>query len=168
MGGPGSGDRNIKKGPGNPALVKGGPPLPNAGAPGMPRKPIPPYKKMIDIAVRLRELNVDPLEELLKICRHPDVSLTLQARVWGDVMQYIYPRKRAIDVKIQDASSIYAEIVSAIKVGQLAELTHGAKDAEIVQDAKPETKPEQKESSQVDDPPLTSPNGHFRNGSNKD
>ena len=59
-------------------------------APGTPKKR-PRY--FID---RLDDLDCDPLQALVEIACDPATDIALRARIWADLMLYLYPRRKSV------------------------------------------------------------------------
>ena len=62
------------------------------------RKPGVPNKRTVELAERLDALGLDPVLGLAKIAEDPTASLELRAKVLADLMSYMYPRRKALDV----------------------------------------------------------------------
>lgn len=73
-----------------------------------------PNKRTQDLQLRLETLGVDPVSGLAAIAMDDSAPLELRARVQMDLMSYLYPRRKALDV-----DSSYQQPVS-IKIGLAA------------------------------------------------
>jgi hypothetical protein len=62
----------------------------------------------------LERLNLDPVEEVVKIAQSDESSNELRARIWLSLAEYISPKLRAVDQTIggpDDATPFQIEIV---------------------------------------------------------
>jgi hypothetical protein len=68
----------------------------------------------VSVRERLRQLDCDPLEELLKIARDPSSSPELKARILLGLLDYISPKLRAVSAQVAgpDDLPMKIEIVS--------------------------------------------------------
>jgi hypothetical protein len=57
-----------------------------------------PNKRTQDLQQRLESLGVDPVSGLAAIAMDDSAPIDLRARVQMDLMSYLYPRRRALDV----------------------------------------------------------------------
>lgn len=57
-----------------------------------------PNKRTQDLQERLEALGVDPLQGLALIAKDETAPLELRAKVQMDLMAYLYPRRKALDV----------------------------------------------------------------------
>ena len=57
-----------------------------------------PNKRTQDLQQRLEALGVDPLEGLALIAKDTSAPLELRAKVQSDLLQYLYPKRKALDV----------------------------------------------------------------------
>ena len=62
-----------------------------------------PNKRTQELSERLEELGCDPVDGLARIAQDESASLELRARCYSDLMQYVYPRRRAVE------GSLYGE-----------------------------------------------------------
>lgn len=60
-------------------------------------------RKRVDIAERLKELNVDPVEGMARIARRAEEAgnLALAAKVLGDLLEYTAPKLKSMEVKLE-------------------------------------------------------------------
>ena len=67
-----------------------------------------PNRRTEELVTRLEALGVDPVSGLAMIANDPTASLDLKARVQMELLGYMYPKRRAIDVSgpTQQAVSI--------------------------------------------------------------
>lgn len=57
-----------------------------------------PNKRTVELMERLAALDCDPLEGLARIAADPTTDPALRARVYTDLLPYVYPRRRAVDI----------------------------------------------------------------------
>lgn len=69
------------------------------------RKPsgVPSAKRVLTLE-SIREIicdpTINPLRGMIKVAQHPDASLDLQGRMWAELAQYVYPKLRSVEHKI--------------------------------------------------------------------
>lgn len=64
------------------------------------RKRGTPNKKTLDAAERLAALGCDPLEGMARIAMSEDAELPLRGRMYIELAQYLYPKRKAVDVAV--------------------------------------------------------------------
>lgn len=69
-----------------------------------------PNKRTQDLQGRLEALGVDPVEGLAAIAGDASAPLELRARVQMELMAYVYPKRRALDVNAQPQQPISIRI----------------------------------------------------------
>ena len=78
--------------------------------PGLPktggRKPGTPNKQTKAIARKLAKLGCDPIEGLAKIALDPKTEPTLKVRCFAELAQYVYPKRKAVDLATADDSGL--------------------------------------------------------------
>ena len=57
-----------------------------------------PNKRTEELVLRLEALGVDPVEGLAMIAKDPTVSVDLRARVHIELLAYMYPKRKALDL----------------------------------------------------------------------
>jgi hypothetical protein len=65
-----------------------------------------PNKRTAELAERLIDLGCDPLAGLANIAADPTTDVALRARVYADLLPYLYPRRRAVELTGQDGGSV--------------------------------------------------------------
>jgi len=55
---------------------------------------------------RLESLGCDPIEGLAKIAIDPETKLDLRVRCYAELAQYIYPKRKALDLSTGEDSSM--------------------------------------------------------------
>ncbi len=60
-------------------------------------------RKRVDIAERLQQLGVDPLEAMVRIARRAEEvnNLPLAAKILGDLLEYTAPKLKSMEVKLE-------------------------------------------------------------------
>jgi hypothetical protein len=76
-----------KKRPGQP------PGVPKTGG----RKAGTPNRRTLEMASRLADLGVDPLDGIAKLLRAPKTAPELRARLLCELLAYLYPKRKAIE-----------------------------------------------------------------------
>ena len=69
-----------------------------------------PNKRTVELVERLAELACDPVEGLVRIANDPATDAALRARVYADLLPYLYPKRKSVEVSGQDAAPLRAEI----------------------------------------------------------
>ena len=57
-----------------------------------------PNKRSADLFGKLGRMGCDPMEGLARIALDPDTDVALKVRCFAELAQYVYPKRRAIDV----------------------------------------------------------------------
>jgi hypothetical protein len=65
-----------------------------------------PNRRTAELQERLEELGIDPVLGLAHIAKDPCVSAELRARVLIDLMSYIWPKRKALDIASEGAPAI--------------------------------------------------------------
>lgn len=50
-----------------------------------------------DLADKLRDLNFDPVIEMVKIFKSRDCPVDIQAKICVDLLQYLHPKRKAVE-----------------------------------------------------------------------
>lgn len=69
-----------------------------------------PNKRTQDLMERLDQLGVDPVNGLAAIATDESAPLELRARVQMELMAYLYPKRKALDVSSSEQQSISISI----------------------------------------------------------
>ena len=69
-----------------------------------------PNKRTQELVSRLEALGVDPVLGLAEIAKDPMASIDLRARVLIDLMQYVWPKRKALDVSAESQQPISIRI----------------------------------------------------------
>jgi hypothetical protein len=75
-----------------------------------------PNRRTQELVARLEALGVDPVVGLAQIANDPSASIDLRARVLIDLMQYVFPKRKALDVSAQAHQSVSIRIGIPAKV----------------------------------------------------
>jgi hypothetical protein len=62
-------------------------------------------KKSDELLRKLEKLGCDPIEGLAMIALAPDTKLDLKVRCYAELAQYVYPKRKAVDLGGQDEKS---------------------------------------------------------------
>jgi hypothetical protein len=73
-----------------------------------------PNKRTQDLQDRLEALGVDPLQGLAIIAKDETAPLELRAKVQMDLLQYLYPKRKSLDVGSSNQQPI------SIRIGMTA------------------------------------------------
>ena len=65
-----------------------------------------PNKRTLDAAERLAALGCDPLEGMVKIAMSDEADVALRGRMYIELAQYIYPKRKAVDLSISSMTTI--------------------------------------------------------------
>ena len=82
-----------------------------------------PNKRTQDLQDRLEALGVDPLEGLALIAKDVTAPLELRAKVQSDLLQYLYPKRKSLDVGASNQQPV------SIRIGLSATTNH---DSDLV------------------------------------
>jgi hypothetical protein len=55
---------------------------------------------------RLEALGCDPLEGLARIAADPSTDTALRARIYADLLPYLYPKRKAVEVSGPDGGAV--------------------------------------------------------------
>ncbi|HZL57798.1 MAG TPA: hypothetical protein VFC21_11975 [Bryobacteraceae bacterium] len=83
------------------AFVKGTPKPPGSG-----RKKGQVCRLAADVRSKLQELGCDPIEGLARLAMDPDSERPIVARCLTELAQYVYPKRRAIEISGIDGAAI--------------------------------------------------------------
>ena len=79
--------------------------MPSGSQPGEHRggrAPGTPNKRTAELVERLAELECDPVEGLVSIAADPSTDPALRARVYADLLPYLYPKRKAVELSGHD------------------------------------------------------------------
>lgn len=74
-----------------------------------------PNKRTLDLQERLEALGVDPVMGLAAIAKDASAPLEIRARVQLELLSYLYPKRRALDVASSNQQPISINIGIASK-----------------------------------------------------
>jgi len=90
----------------------------------MPRPKGSLNRKTQEVADILAKLNCEPLEGMAKIATNPKYSPELRGKMYAELAQYIYPKRKAIEVAGSlDVSQGWADIIRERRAKRLADQT---------------------------------------------
>ena len=69
-----------------------------------------PNKRTGDVMWRLEALGCDPLQGLAKIAADPNTDTTLRARVLADLLPYLYPKRKALELTGPDGGAVEVDL----------------------------------------------------------
>lgn len=72
-----------------------------------------PNKRTLDLLDRIQELDWDPLQELYLLISDPEVSKSEKILINKEMLQYLYPKRKAIDLDASATVQTWAELVTA-------------------------------------------------------
>lgn len=58
-----------------------------------------PNRSTLEVADRLKELGCDPIAGMATIATDPSASLELRGRMYSELAQYVYPKRKALAVE---------------------------------------------------------------------
>ncbi len=73
-----------------------------------------PNKRTAELTERLAELGCDPLEGLARIAADPATEPALRARVYADLLPYLYPKRKAVELSGFDGGDLRVTWANAI------------------------------------------------------
>jgi hypothetical protein len=62
-----------------------------------------PNRKTREVAELLDRLGCDPIAGMVQIAQNPEASLELRGRMFSDLAQYIYPKRKAVELGSPDS-----------------------------------------------------------------
>ena len=68
------------------------------------RKAGTPNRRTVEIADRLAELGCDPIEGMARIAMNSKHAPELRGRMFAELAQYMYPKRKAIEIAPRDTS----------------------------------------------------------------
>lgn len=74
------------------------------------RRPGVPNKRTFELADKLSALGIDPVAQLAQIVSAPDTPPELRARVACELLAYVYPKRRALDIAARDRQEVNIRI----------------------------------------------------------
>jgi len=86
-----------------------------------------PNRRTEELVTRLEALGVDPVSGLALIAQDPTASLDLRARVQMELLGYMYPKRRALDVSAPTQQAVSIRIGIPAKdeaANSIVECTH--------------------------------------------
>ena len=72
-----------------------------------------PNKRTADLADRLKALKCDPVKGLAAIAADPATDTALRARVYADLLPYLYPKRKAVELSGPDGGAVAFEYENA-------------------------------------------------------
>ena len=79
-----------------------------------------PNKRTAELIERLAELDCDPVEGLARIAADPTADAALRARVYADLLPYLYPKRKALELTGADGDPV-GHSLNVIFVGKSTE-----------------------------------------------
>lgn len=80
-----------------------------AGVKGRPKGS--PNKRSLDIGERLEALGVDPVAKLMEIAADPDATKGQKISIYTELLQYLYPKRKAVEMDASPTMQTWAELV---------------------------------------------------------
>jgi hypothetical protein len=65
-----------------------------------------PNRKTRDVEELLASLDCDPIRGMAEIARNPEASLELRGRMYAELSQYVYPKRKAVEHSSAGGESI--------------------------------------------------------------
>lgn len=87
------------------------------------------------IAKRLEDMGVDPLENLVRIASRAEAAgnLALAAKTWGDLMQYMAPKLKSMEVSIEPETMRFMDRQQRLeRIEHLLRLTGHQRSADVI------------------------------------
>ena len=64
-----------------------------------------PNKRTLEVALRLENIGCDPIEGMAKLAMDTNCSPELRGKMYSELAQYLYPKRRATELNIDDQNS---------------------------------------------------------------
>ena len=65
-----------------------------------------PNRRTADVAERLEAMGCDPIEGMAKLAMDEAIEPALRGRLFGELAQYIYPKRKALEYSIEPSATI--------------------------------------------------------------
>src|SRR5215510_8621978 len=78
-----------------------------------------PNKRTQDLTERLAELGCDPVEGMAKLAMDPNNSPDLKGRMYAELAQYVYPKRRAVEQTVIDPKDEMTEEEILTKIQEI-------------------------------------------------
>src|SRR5215813_7861071 len=78
-----------------------------------------PNKRTQDLTERLAELGCDPVEGMAKLAMDPNSSPDLKGRMYAELAQYVYPKRRAVEQTVIDPKDEMTEEEILTKIQEI-------------------------------------------------
>ena len=89
------------------------------------RKAGTPNRRTTEVSKLLESLHCNPIEGMVSIATDPKASLELRGRMYGELAQYLYPKRKAVelagDLDATDPIRVVVETVPAAHNNLLSE-----------------------------------------------
>jgi len=69
-----------------------------------------PNKRTADLATRLETLGCDPVDGMAQLAMNPANAPELRGRMFAELAGYLYPKRKAVEVKSDDGPSVIFQI----------------------------------------------------------
>lgn len=69
-----------------------------------------PNKKTEEINLKLAEIGCDPVLGMAKIAMNESASPELRGRMYAELAQYLYPKRKATEIKVDDGPRVIFQI----------------------------------------------------------
>ncbi len=69
-----------------------------------------PNKRTLDVVLRLENIGCDPIEGMAKLAMDSTNSPELRGRMYSELAQYIYPKRRAAELNFDDQEPVALKI----------------------------------------------------------
>ena len=80
------------------------------------RKAGTPNRKATEITELLESLGHNPIEAMVRIAPNPKASLELRGRMNAELAQYVYPKRKAVEVAAdKDAPVLHRVVVQMVR-----------------------------------------------------
>lgn len=64
-----------------------------------------PNRRTLEVALRLENIGCDPIEGMAKLAMDTNCSPELRGKMYSELAQYLYPKRRATELNIEDQDS---------------------------------------------------------------
>jgi len=81
-----------------------------------------PNRHTRTVQEKLEAVGCDPIEGMARLAMDEQTDLAIRARLYAELAQYVAPKRKALDVTVEDQRPPYAELLDLMRSGKLNEV----------------------------------------------